>query len=260
VVVVPCFNEEPRLDEQAFLDLVETGGVRLVFVNDGSTDGTGLVLERLGQMSADIEVLELSRNGGKAEAVRRGLLYAIAEGALVVGYLDADLATPGSELLRMVRILEARADLAVVFGSRVARLGSHIERSPFRHYTGRVFATIASWALDAAVYDTQCGAKVFRVNENLIAAVDRPFQSAWSFDVFLCQRLLDGTPGLPGLPISSFLELPLDAWTDIAGSKVDVRSSVAAAWDVFVMGVERRRRRRSIERPGPASPEQTSAK
>ena len=127
-----------------------------------------------------------------------------------------------------------------VFGSRVARLGSHIGRSAFRHYTGRVFATSASWALAVAVYDTQCGAKVFRVNENLVAAIETPFRSSWSFDVRLCQRLFDGTSELPGLPVSSFLEMPLEEWNDVAGSKVGVLGSAAALYDVLAIGVARR--------------------
>ncbi len=240
VVVVPCFNEEHRIDERAFLDLVETREIRLLFVNDGSTDGTSDLLERLRGQAEGIGVLELPRNMGKAEAVRRGLQLAIESGADIVGYFDADLATPGSELLRMVRILEERRDLVAVFGSRVARLGSRIQRSPVRHYRGRVFATFASIALGVPVYDTQCGAKVFRVNENLVAAVQFPFRSAWSFDVILCQRLFDGTSDMPGVPTSSFLEMPLEEWNDVSGSKVSLHESFLALWDVLVMGVARR--------------------
>lgn len=243
VVVVPCFNEEHRIDERAFLDLVEKDEVHVLFVNDGSTDRTGPVLERLRNRSERISVLTLPHNMGKAEAVRLGLQRAIGTGADVVAYLDADLSTPGSELLRMIGILRERADLVAVFGSRIARLGSRIRRSALRHYTGRVFATFASLALGVAVYDTQCGAKAFRVNQQLIAAIERPFLSGWSFDVILCQRLFDGTNEVPGLPTSSFLEMPLHEWTDIGGSKVSLRGSMHAFWDVLVIGVTRRRRR-----------------
>jgi dolichyl-phosphate beta-glucosyltransferase len=241
VVVVPCFNEEQRIDEREFVDLVESGEVRLLFVNDGSTDGTQSVLERLDRESDGISVLELPRNVGKAEAVRRGLQRAIDSGAEIVGYFDADLSTPGSELIRMVCLLNQRKDLVAVFGSRVARLGSRIRRSPLRHYSGRVFATFASLALGVPIYDTQCGAKVFRVNENLVAAIQTPFRSAWSFDVLLCQRLFDGTREIPAMPTSAFLEMPLEEWTDISGSKVNLRGSALALWDVLVMGVARKR-------------------
>ena len=246
VVVVPCFNEERRIDKQAFLDLAGTDEVRLLFVNDGSTDGTRSLLEGLSRQSEAISVLELPRNMGKAEAVRRGLQRAIESGAEIVGYFDADLATPGSELIRMVCLIQERPDLVAVFGSRVARLGSRIRRSPLRHYSGRVFATFASLALGVPFYDTQCGAKVFRVNENLVAAVRLPFRSAWSFDVLLFLRLVDGTREIPALPLSAFLEMPLEEWTDVGGSKVNLYGSALALWDVLVIGVARRTGRREL--------------
>ena len=64
-------------------------------------------------------------------------------------------------------------------------------------------------------------------------------------DVLLFQRLFDGTPEVPGLPITSFLEVPLDAWSDVGGSKVRLRGSLTALWDVVVMGVHRTRRRQN---------------
>jgi dolichyl-phosphate beta-glucosyltransferase len=248
-VVVPCYNEEKRLDASVFVDLVATGGVRLLFVDDGSTDGTRSLLELMSAQSESISVLELPRNMGKAEAVRRGLQRAMESDVEIVGYFDADLSTPSSELLRMVDTLRERTDLFAVFGSRMARLGSDIRRSPLRHYGGRVFATCASIALGVPFYDTQCGAKVFRANENLAAAVASPFRSAWSFDVLLCQRLFDGTRDLPPVPVSAFLEMPLEKWTDISGSKVHPMGVALAFWDVLVLGMTRskgRRRHRNV--------------
>lgn len=240
IVVVPCFNEAGRLDESQFLDLVNSHQLRLLFVNDGSRDGTAATLEHLCRKSDAISVLELPQNRGKGEAVRQGLLRAVRMHAPIVGYFDADLATPGSELLRMLMLLQSDPGLTAIFGSRIARLGSHIERSPVRHYTGRVFATVASIALDVPVYDTQCGAKLFRATDTLVAAISAPFRSPWSFDVVLCQRLLDGTGGLPGLPVSSFLEMPLERWVDRPGSKVHLLGSLAALGDVARLGVSRR--------------------
>jgi glycosyltransferase involved in cell wall biosynthesis len=254
IVVVPCFNEERRIDGQAFLAMVVQGDIRLLFVNDGSTDGTGRMLDRLRERCPSIEVHHFDHNVGKAEAVRQGMSYALGEGASIVGYLDADLATPGAELLRMIETMESRPELAAVFGSRVARLGSDIRRSSFRHYTGRVFATAASLALGVAVYDTQCGAKIFRANENLIDAVSQPFRSAWSFDVVLCQRLFDGTVQLPGLPTSAFLELPLESWTDVAGSKVSLAGAIMALVDLLALAVTRRwRARKTHKGNGPSA-------
>ena len=231
-IVVPCFNEERRIDENAFTGIAATAGVRLLFVDDGSTDGTAGVLARMAAASDGIEVFTLATNAGKAEAVRRGLLVAVRNGASTVGYYDADLATPPEELLRLTQVLDSRPDLVGVFGSRVARLGGSIERSALRHYLGRAYATIASMALGITVYDTQCGAKVFRVNDSFVAALAEPFRSSWAFDVELLHRLLRGSTSAPAVPDTGFVEVPLETWRDVKGSKLRVGPALVALFDL----------------------------
>ena len=243
VVVVPCFNEELRLDEDAFDALARSSAVSLLFVDDGSTDATAAVLARVAKGSDRTSVLSLEANAGKAEAVRRGMLRAVAEGATTVGYYDADLATPPDQLLRLVEVLHARPELVGVLGSRVARLGSTIERRALRHYLGRAYATLASWALGITVYDTQCGAKVFRVNDALGAALAEPFRSAWAFDVELLHRLLHGSAAAEPIAEDALVEVPLTTWRDVGGSKLRLGSALYALVDLVVIARSGPRRR-----------------
>src|SRR5690606_15444943 len=110
----------------------------------GSRDHTGTVLEGIvsrfgGRAHAEV----LPKNVGKAEAVRHGMRVALERGADVVGYADADFATPPAELHRLLdELVRTHADVAL--GSRIARLGARILRKPSRHYIGRVYATAAS--------------------------------------------------------------------------------------------------------------------
>ena len=211
-------------------------------VNDGSSDETGQVLARLATGRDSIEVLEQPINKGKAEAVRHGLLSALQQGVPLVGYLDADLSTPVEEILRLRTQLRER-NAQVVLGARVKMLGRHIERRAPRHYLGRVFATAASLILGLGVYDTQCGAKLFCNNAALKAALEHPFISRWAFDVELIGRLLRGTSAADRLEPKDFIEVPLERWVDVSGSKLGPISMVKAGFDLFRIALVLRERR-----------------
>jgi glycosyltransferase involved in cell wall biosynthesis len=236
-VVVPCFNEAERLDAGAFADLARHVDM-LLFVDDGSTDHTRSVLQGLVDGGAGrIALLALPHNVGKAEAVRVGMLDAIARGSTLVGYLDADLATPPTEMLRLLEIARLQPTRTAVLGSRVALLGHTVHRRPMRHYLGRLYATAASLALGVAVYDTQCGAKVFRVGAPLRVALAERFHDRWSFDVELLARIL-ADPHQSSDPV---IEIPLTTWSDIAGSSVGAPAGARAA--LALIGLRRRVRR-----------------
>lgn len=247
--VIPCYNEEKRLDRGALLAMVDgRPSLRLLLVDDGSKDGTRGVLEELsaarpGRIGAHF----CAQNGGKAEAVRQGLVAALGGSSEAVGYLDADLSTPPEEAVRLLDVLEQRGAQAAL-GARVALLGSDIRRTAGRHYLGRIFASIASLTLAARVYDTQCGAKVFRRSPVLAAALDTPFLSRWAFDVELLGRLLAGTPEVPGISVEDIVEVPLRAWRDVPGSKLKPTAMAGALKDLALIGKDLARRRRASGR------------
>ena len=244
LVVVPCYNEAQRLDLERFRGLADSGRLRLLFVNDGSTDDTARVLAELERSSSAVDVFQLPRNAGKAEAVRLGLIRGVESGTSIVGYYDADLATPPHELLRLLDVLEAKQELSVVTGARVALLGRTIERHASRHYLGRVFATAAALVLRLRVYDTQCGAKWFRVTPALTAAIAVPFRSSWSFDVELLGRLLRGSDSAAPEPVSAVEEVPLWEWHDVAGSKLSPLGMIRAFMELLALEARLNRRRR----------------
>jgi glycosyltransferase involved in cell wall biosynthesis len=231
-VVVPCFNEASRLDRARFLELARDPSVRLLFVDDGSRDDTrGMLAGLKAAGGGRVDFLGFDVNRGKAEAVRQGLLAGITRGAEVVGFLDGDLATPPGEMLRLVRELDERG-AQVVLGARVGLAGTNIDRKMARHYLGRLFATAASVILRERFYDTQCGAKLFRVTGALREALARPFVSRWAFDVELIGRLLVGTASAPALAATDFVEVPLHEWTDVPGSKLRPTAFVRVAADL----------------------------
>lgn len=239
VVIIPCFNEESRLDRGAFIEWAQQGPVQLLFVNDGSQDGTqNLLNDMVSRGGGSISVLRLAQNQGKAEAVRQGLKKAIDEGATTVGYIDADLSTPVAEAQRVLNKMNGRG-AQVGMGARVVLLGTKVLRPPLRRYLGRLFAMLASVALKAQVYDTQCGCKFFKVSPLFKASLQEPFLSRWAFDVELLQRLMFGYKGQKGLTLEQFLEVPLQEWKEVSGSRLKSSHMLKAGLDLvrLILGV-----------------------
>ena len=233
-LVIPCFNEVARLAGQNIAELVANDNVGVVLVDDGSDDGTWELMFNIQNASAGVDVLVLQQNMGKAEAVRRGMNHALALGAKVVGYLDADFATPAKDMLALLNKLEAN-DVKVCLGSRWLHLGAKIDRTAFRHYGGRVFATIASSVLKLNIYDTQCGAKAFCVSEVLVRSISEPFLSRWAFDVELIGRLLNDASEDARYTEQDFIEIPLQTWRDIRGSKIRIADMVTATFELLLI-------------------------
>jgi glycosyltransferase involved in cell wall biosynthesis len=211
-LIIPCFNEAARLDFDQFAGL--PSGVTCLLVDDGSHDGTGDLIRR--HESSTLRVLELPHNVGKAEAIRQGVFYARTSGLLDqadwVGYWDADMATPLSELesfLAYAAIADGHVD--GILGSRIYKLGSRIVRSYHRHLLGRSFATLAAALLGLDCYDSQCGAKLFRT-ELAGLAFGEPFLARWIFDVEILVRLRG----------RRLIEYPLRQWVDVQGSRIRV--------------------------------------
>jgi glycosyltransferase involved in cell wall biosynthesis len=220
-----------------FLDfLLRHPGIGILFVNDGSTDGTAGLLDSLvAKMPLQAGCLHLKRNAGKAEAVRQGFLEALKGSAEFIGYFDADLATPLESAVEFEGLLASVPRWEIVLGSRVKLMGRKIERDARRHYLGRFFATFASMTLGIPVYDTQCGAKLFRVTDRLKDIFSRPFLTTWIFDVEILARFIKMGRGRPGSGDLNDIcvECPLHEWVDKKGSKLKLGHFLASAWDLL---------------------------
>lgn len=235
-IVVPCYNEEKRFQSASFIDFKSLSHqIYFLFVDDGSVDKTFQVLRSLAERDpAKFQVIRLSRNFGKAEAIRQGVLSPTNLDFDYIGFWDADLATPLDAIDEFINVGETRSELQLIMGSRVKLLGRNIERSRLRHYLGRVFATAVSIVLDIAVYDTQCGAKLFRICPATKSLFERPFVSRWIFDVEILARLLLAIRAQGCMqPEQAIYELPLREWKDVPGSKLKSSDFIRAPWELL---------------------------
>ena len=230
-IVIPCYNEFARMPVDSFVDHLRLNPHHFFcFVNDGSSDGTDNLLESIKAKCSNAEVLNLSLNVGKAEAVRMGAKLAIEKsGADFIGYMDADLATPLSFISVLENEMQKDPSIDLIFGSRQFANKDAIDRKAFRHYTGRFVSGMINRALGKKFGDTQCGAKLMK-SRIAKEVFHQPFQSSWLFDVEIIKRLLIRDN-------ENIKEIPVTQWKDVGNSKV-------SKWYFFKMFGELRKIKR----------------
>jgi CheY-like chemotaxis protein len=224
-VVIPCYNEEERLLSTEFLDFVDKhSGYHLCFVNDGSKDKTLEVLNklRLGRESY-ITVYDCEKNGGKAEAVRLGMLHmAEKEDLDYIGFLDADLSTDLADFDDLVSTIE-NSDYKIVSGSRISRMGADITKESARKIISLTINFIIRKILKMEFKDTQCGAKIFH-KDIIKTSFGSKFLTKWLFDVEIFIRVRKHY----GLQKAKQIlcEKPLKRWIHADGSKLSMKDSI----------------------------------
>lgn len=224
-VVIPCYNEEERLSSKEFLDFVDSNlGYHLCFVNDGSTDKTLDVLNNLKTgREANISVYNCEKNGGKAEAVRQGVLHLVEDPQLdYIGYLDADLSTDFRDFDDLVKTIET-SDFKIVSGSRMTRMGANIAKESARAIISKTINLIIRTILGMSFNDTQCGAKIMDKDIVKLMFKDK-FITRWIFDVEIFMRMRKHYGKEKA--ISYICEQPLKRWIHADGSKLSMRDSV----------------------------------
>ncbi|MDD5054924.1 MAG: glycosyltransferase family 2 protein [Candidatus Peribacteraceae bacterium] len=164
-IVIPAFNEEPRLGRtlNTIRHAFQGGALpdirldRIIVADDGSTDATVEVAEGFAE-SLPITVVRLPHNRGKGAAVRAGMRLITGDFALIY---DADGAAPIAEVPKLFNaILERKADIAI--GSRVLGHSEGIvTMRRHRRFIGRTYHLLCS-LLVPGIRDTACGCKLFR--------------------------------------------------------------------------------------------------
>ncbi len=167
-IVIPAFNEESRLGDsvRTILDYIsrEIQDAELIVVDDGSTDATAKVAEKVCAEFPAVEtsVIRYEKNHGKGFAVKTGLLASVGAVAL---FTDADLSTPITETPKLVEPIR-KNEFDVTFGSRALDrdlIGTH---QPWRREQGgKVFNLIVRTLTGLPFWDTQCGFKAFNMEK-----------------------------------------------------------------------------------------------
>lgn len=216
-IVIPAYNEENRIGRTlgATFDYLagQSYGSEVIVVNDGSTDRTAeMVRELSGRFGIDLRLLENPGNRGKGYSIRHGMLAANGE---IVLFYDADLSTPTSEIVKVIKPI-ADGSYDIVFGSRALDRSLIGTRQSFlREFVGRAGNWVQYLFTGLKFRDTQCGFKAFR-RETAQAVFPLQQIDGFGFDpeiLFIASR--------QGWRL---LEIPV-IWNHVEGSKVHVIGS-----------------------------------
>jgi len=237
-IVIPCYNEEKRFEASVIIDFIQKNDFHFCLVNDGSKDNTIKLLDRVKEESnGKVRIINLRNNVGKAEAIRIAFQEVLNKYKCdFIGYFDADLSTPLEEIPHLMQPFKIK-DYFFIFASRVKMVGREIKMKAYRHYLGRVFATVVIQILGMPVYDTQCGAKIFNV-KMIDGIFEERFISKWFFDVEIFQRYI--RKYTLDLTAKSILEVPLNKWEDKGGSKLKLWDYLNVPFELFKIGMKYR--------------------
>ncbi|MGB1790135.1 MAG: glycosyltransferase [Limisphaerales bacterium] len=213
LLLIPAYNEESRIapvlvDYAVYFREHHPERFSLVVVLNGCTDNSLGVVEAASKKFPEIRCVNIPEPIGKGGALIEGLK--LAPKADLVGYVDADGATPPAAFDDLVRQC---ADTDCVIGSRwLADSVLHQEQTLRRRFASRAFHAIIQGFFWMGIRDTQCGAKVMK-REAVEAIHSQLTVADMAFDINL----------LFALKRSGFsvLEVPTE-WTDQVGSKVEL--------------------------------------
>ncbi|MBQ4914677.1 response regulator [Maribacter sp. MMG018] len=239
-VVIPCYNEEERLLSDEFKDFAHKNlGYHLCFVNDGSTDNTLEVLQKLQETNpGNISIYNCEKNGGKAEAVRQGVQHLIKDEQFdYIGFLDADLSTDFRDFDDLVKTIE-NSNFKIVSGSRISRMGANITKESARKIISTTINLIIQTILGMPFKDTQCGAKVMD-RDIAVKMFEQKFITKWLFDVEIFMRMKRYYGKNEAIKL--ICEQPLKRWIHADGSKLSMKDSVKIVGQLFEIAVDYRK-------------------
>lgn len=237
-LIVPCYNDQHRLDADQFTDFVgRNANYAFIFVDDGSQDRTVDVLTSIqDSVGRDrVWILSLPQNRGKAEAIRQGVLLARSSDFQqnrdlgFIGFLDAELATPLDEIGSLVSMMSDRHEVDLVIANRSVLNGHSLEANAVRNSVRSLISFVAQRTLDLPVSNPQCIVKILRYGRWLESVFGREFTNRSRYDIEILARVRKEFGSVAG---SKIFEYPVDVWDVSDRSDLGIHELMKASWQL----------------------------
>lgn len=183
VVVIPAYNAARQIRSvvERIAATALPHGVRIVVVNDGSTDGTLAQIASLGALRCSVDLIDRKRNGGYGAAMKDGLERARALDAEIVACIHADGQYSPEALPRLVSELTGRR-IDLLQGSRIASGTALSGGMPlYKYLANAVLNRIENWTLDLAMTDYHSGYLLY--GRRALSLPFRNFSDSFDFDL-----------------------------------------------------------------------------
>lgn len=215
-IIIPAHNEEKRIGEtlesygKFFRNLEKEkkiGKFEILVVLNACKDNTLKIVKKYRKKFKEIRYLDFEE-AGKGFAIIKGFKEALKSGFELVGFVDADMATPPSafyDLIKSIRFCDG------IIASRGLKQ-SKVKTSFMRKLTSKGFNFVVRSFLFLPYSDTQCGAKLFK-REALEKIINEIGFTAWAFDIDLLYKLRKKNLKIKEIPT---------VWKDVKGSKLDL--------------------------------------
>ena len=203
-IIMPAYNEEKRIgktleaysnyfDDLKFLKILD---YEILIVINNTIDKTEEIIKELQKINNNIRYINLLK-GGKGYAVIEGFKDALKRNNDLIGFVDADMATPPEEYYNLIRQLN---NYDGIIADRYIKGSKVFPPATFRRIiVGRIFNFVIRALLFLNYRDTQCGAKIFK-RETIKKIIQMLSMSQWAFDVELLYLLKKGNFRITSVP------------------------------------------------------------
>ena len=222
-LVIPIYNEQNRFSLSDFEILLSQNDLILTVIDDGSSDLLAATLETAYGQNSNFQLVKLTTNQGKAEAVRQGFLRAMVNKSEYIAVMDGDFSYSASEFLRFYSFIKS-SNLDAISGVRTLSNSLQLILS-FRLWQGIAFRYFINLVFSNSFRDIQCGLKVFKSEAISLQSIEKKFEDPWLYDLEILLR--------NKARIHSYGELRIEFWEHKEASKLNLNHVPGILINVF---------------------------